>query len=163
MASATSWASSVGRRHNMQANRSRDTRPELALRRLVHASGLRYRGNFAPLPGLRRTADLVFTRQRIAVFIDGCFWHGCLDHKHEIRQNGEYWTEKLRSNVERDADTNWRLKTAGWTVLRFWEHEDSVEVSTKISGTVRERLDESRRLPIAQNPPGGLVTLSELP
>lgn len=144
MKRSISWASSVGRRHNMQAIRSRDTSPELAVRRLVHSTGLRYRVNIAPLPGLRRTADLIFTRRRIAVFIDGCFWHGCLAHKHEIRQNGHYWSKKLKSNVERDIDTNLKLAAAGWTVLRFWEHEDSVEASAKIVRAVRERIGERR-------------------
>jgi DNA mismatch endonuclease (patch repair protein) len=142
MTNSLSWASSVGRRRNMQAIRSRDTSHELAVRRLVHAAGLRYRVNFAPLPGLRRTADLVFTRQRIAVFLDGCFWHGCPVHKHEVRQNGEYWAQKLRSNVARDIDTNRKLETAGWTLLRFWEHEDSLQVSGVIVRAVREHIDE---------------------
>lgn len=77
MEAVESWASTPGRRRNMQAIRSRDTKPELAVRRLVHAAGLRYRVGVRPEPSLRRTADLVFTKRRVAVFIDGCFWHGC--------------------------------------------------------------------------------------
>src|SRR4051812_11803342 len=91
-----SWASSPGRRRNMQANRSRDTRPELAVRRLLHSQGLRYRVAIAPEPGLRRKADIVFTRTRVAVFIDGCFWHGCPEHGRSVFQhNIDYWPDKI--------------------------------------------------------------------
>lgn len=128
---------SPGRRLNMQAIRSRDTGPELAVRRIVHAAGLRYRVNFSPIPGLRRTADLVFTRKRVAVMIDGCFWHGCIQHSHKVSKNSEYWIRKLASNISRDLDTNARLVSAGWTVLRFWEHEDPNEVAKNIIRVVR--------------------------
>jgi DNA mismatch endonuclease (patch repair protein) len=121
----------------MQAIRSRDTAPELAIRRVLHAAGLRYRVHYAPLQGLRRTADIVFTKKRIAVMIDGCFWHGCLEHHHPVRSNEVYWNQKMASNVARDLDTNTRLVKAGWTVLRFWEHEDPNEVSAKIVITVQ--------------------------
>ncbi len=82
----------------MRGNRSRDTAPELVVRRLVHAMGLRYRVHTRPLPGLRRTADLVFTRQRVAVFIDGCFWHGCPEHHRQPGANSAYWSEKVARN-----------------------------------------------------------------
>ncbi|MEZ0447368.1 very short patch repair endonuclease [Cellulomonas sp. ICMP 17802] len=119
-----SWASSPGRRRNMQANRRRDTHAELAVRRLLHARGRRYRVDARPDPSLRRRADIVFTRQRIAVFIDGCFWHGCPEHgRKSFAHNVDYWPAKIAANVARDADTNARLARAGWTVLRFWEHE----------------------------------------
>ncbi|WP_369375745.1 very short patch repair endonuclease [Promicromonospora sp. Populi] len=122
-----SWAVSPGRRRNMQANRSRDTGPELALRKLLHARGLRYRIAARPLPALRRTVDLVFRRARVAVFMDGCYWHGCPEHYRVPKQHTGYWSVKIATNVERDRDTDTRLLEAGWTVLRFWEHEDPEE------------------------------------
>jgi DNA mismatch endonuclease (patch repair protein) len=121
----------------MQGNRSRDTSPELAVRRLLHAAGLRYRVHYRPEPSLRRTADIVFTRECLAIFIDGCYWHACPDHGTAARTNATYWSQKLQRNVARDADTTSRLEDAGWTVLRFWEHEDPVEVADKVVAIVR--------------------------
>ena len=89
----------------MQGNRSRDTSPELAVRRLLHAAGLRYRVDYRPEPSLRRTADIVFTKQRVAIFIDGCYWHACPEHGTSARANADYWSDKLQRNVARDADT----------------------------------------------------------
>ncbi|SHI50609.1 DNA mismatch endonuclease, patch repair protein [Nocardiopsis flavescens] len=126
-----------GVRKSMRANRGRDTGPELAVRRLVHAAGLRYRVSARPLPDLRRTADLVFTRRRIAVFVDGCFWHGCPEHHTRARTNADYWAEKVRANRERDADTDRRLARAGWTVLRIWEHEGADAAAQRIVAAVR--------------------------
>ncbi|EBM0725424.1 very short patch repair endonuclease, partial [Salmonella enterica subsp. enterica serovar Senftenberg] len=117
----------------MQANRSRDTQPELAVRRVLHADGFRYRVAAAPLAGLRRRADIVFTKQRIAVFIDGCFWHGCEEHgRTTFRHNVDYWPAKIAANRARDADTNARLSSAGWHVMRFWEHQNPVDVAKAI-------------------------------
>jgi DNA mismatch endonuclease (patch repair protein) len=89
------------------------------------------------MPSLRRTADLVFTRQRIAVFIDGCFWHGCPEHHRRPRANAEYWAMKVNGNRLRDISTDETLTAAHWTVLRFWEHEDPVEVAEAIRAAVR--------------------------
>lgn len=132
-----SWASSPASRKVMQGNRSRDTSPELAVRRLLHAAGLRYRVHFRPEPTLRRTADIVFTKQRVAIFIDGCYWHACPEHGTSARANADYWSAKLHRNVARDADTTARLEAAGWTVLRFWEHDNPLEVARVIASTVR--------------------------
>lgn len=133
-----SWASSEHARLTMRANRSRDTKPELAVRRLVHAMGLRYRVDFPPLPSIRRMrADLVFTRVRVAVFIDGCFWHGCPEHHTVARTNAEFWATKVLGNRARDERTNAVLNEAGWTVLRFWEHEDPTKAARAISEVVR--------------------------
>lgn len=113
----------------MQANRSRDTKPELAVRSALHSLGLRYRVAIAPVPDLRRRADIVFTKARVAVFIDGCFWHGCPEHgRTSFNHNADYWPAKIAANVDRDVDTTERLRCAGWTVLRFWEHENVAEV-----------------------------------
>lgn len=135
-----SWASSDAVRAVMRANRRRDTRPELAVRRGVHAHGLRYRVDFPPLPTRPRLrADLVFTRKKIAVFIDGCFWHGCPEHLRPARTNANFWTAKITANRERDARVNAELQEAGWTVLRFWEHEPTDAVVSKIIRYVTQR------------------------
>lgn len=138
MTRQASWASTPGRRRNMQANRSRDTGPELAVRRLLHAQGFRYRVAIRPEPSLRRRADIVFTKQRIAVFIDGCFWHGCPEHgRFEFQHNTDYWPHKIKTNRDRDVDTTDSLEVAGWQVLRFWEHEGAETVVSSIAATVR--------------------------
>lgn len=142
MDKSASWASTPGRRRIMQANRSRDTKPELAVRKLLHAAGLRYRVSYPPIGQLRRRADIVFTRQRIAVFIDGCFWHGCPDHgRGHFNVNSDYWSSKITTNRERDEDTSQRLIEDGWVVLRFWEHEDPPEVAVKIADAIAARMD----------------------
>ena len=121
----------------MRSNRGRDTKPELALRRAVHALGLRYRVNTRPLLAVRRTADLVFTRAKVAVFLDGCFWHGCPMHHTVAVTNAGFWANKVTDNRRRDADTDQRLSEAGWTSLRVWEHEDPCEAARRIEATVR--------------------------
>ncbi|MER7991792.1 very short patch repair endonuclease [Micromonospora chalcea] len=137
-----SWASSPGRRKNMQANRSRDTQPELAVRRLLHADGFRYRVHVQPVSGLRRRADLVFSRVKMAVFIDGCFWHCCPEHSHQMSINQEYWSTKLARNRERDRETNIALQARGWLALRFWEHEDPEKVANTIKNVYRRLRSE---------------------
>lgn len=132
-----SWASSPAARAVMQANRRTGTQPEMAVRRLVHAAGLRYRVDARPLPGLNRRADLVFTGPKVAVFIDGCYWHGCPEHGTTANTNAGYWRTKLARNRERDAETDRLLGDAGWTVIRAWEHEDPTEVATRIVQAVR--------------------------
>ncbi|MBA2949731.1 very short patch repair endonuclease [Streptomyces himalayensis] len=131
-----SWASSATRRRNMQAIRSRDTQPERLVRSLLHAQGLRYRVAAKPLPGLRRTADIVFRSAKLAVFIDGCYWHGCPEHYVPPKTNPGYWSSKVAGNVARDRDTDEQLMAAGWTVLRFWEHEAAEDCAIKIAATV---------------------------
>lgn len=101
----------------------RDTAPELLVRRQLHALGLRYRLHRRPLSGVRRTADIVFSRARVAVFVDGCFWHGCPEHGTAPKTNAAWWATKLACNIERDAETDALLAAAGWTVIRIWEHE----------------------------------------
>ena len=116
----------------MVGNRSRDTRPELAVRSAVHRSGLRYRVDARPLPELRRTADLVFRPAKVAVFIDGRFWHGCPEHYVAPRSNTDYWSAKVALNMQRDLDTTRRLREAGWTVLRYWEHDPPDDTAREI-------------------------------
>lgn len=122
----------------MQGNRGRDTKAELAVRRIVHAQGPRYRVNARPEPGIRRTADLLFTRARVAVFIDGCFWHGCPAHFTMPATNTEIWGAKIDGNRQRDAHTTSTLEDRGWVVLRFWEHEKPLSVASRIVEAVRD-------------------------
>jgi DNA mismatch endonuclease Vsr len=133
---AAGWASTPEVRNVMRANRSRDTGPEIALRSAVHALGLRYRVDKRPIPGLRRTADLVFAGPKVAVFLDGCFWHGCPEHHRPANRNSEFWTTKIDANQARDLDTNTALTAAGWTVIRVWEHEPPNEAARRIETAV---------------------------
>jgi len=123
----------------------RDTLPELAVRRLLHRQGLRYRVDKAPTPRLRRKADVVFSRSRVAVFIDGCYWHGCPDHCRLSGQNLAWWRDKIARNRERDADTDAMLRSAGWAVVRAWAHEDPIAVAMRIEDLVKRRSLPSRR------------------
>jgi len=132
-----SWASSPGVRASMRSNKGRDTKPELALRSAVHALGLRYRVNARPLEGVRRTADLLFTRARVAVFLDGCFWHGCPEHHTVAKTNGDFWAQKVSDNRRRDRDTDAKLAEAGWRSVRIWEHEDPAEAARRVREAVR--------------------------
>jgi DNA mismatch endonuclease (patch repair protein) len=134
---AESWATSEGTRKSMLSNKRRDTTTEIAVRRELFRRGLRYRVDLAPVPGLRRRADIVFTRAQIAVFIDGCFWHGCPAHGTTPKRNADYWVPKLAANAARDRDTDARLSAAGWIVARFWEHESPIAVADAIERLAR--------------------------
>lgn len=135
---ATPEASSPGVRLRMQATPRRDTPCERAVRSAVHRLGLRFRVD-RTLPGTRRRADLVFVRARVAVFIDGCFWHGCPSHGTWPKANAAWWKEKINANRVRDRDTNSRLTAARWRVMRFWEHEDATSAASKIAAVVKSR------------------------
>ncbi|MFC4586010.1 very short patch repair endonuclease [Sphaerisporangium corydalis] len=123
----------------MKANRSRDTKPELALRSAIHNLGLRYRVDARPIQELKRRADVVFTKARVAVFSDGCYWHGCPEHYRAARHNDEFWKDKIAKNQARDRDTDAKLLAAGWLVVRVWEHEDPTETADRIAQAVRRR------------------------
>jgi DNA mismatch endonuclease (patch repair protein) len=138
-----SWASSAGVRACMQANKGKDTKPEVALRSAVHALGLRYRVSTPPLKGFRRTADLAFRKARVAVFLDGCFWHGCPDHHTVAATNAKFWSNKVKQNQERDRHTDRRLTEAGWLSLRIWEHEDPGQAALRVRAVVASRLQEA--------------------
>ncbi len=135
-----SWATSPATRKAMQANRRRDTAPEMAIRRLVHARGLRYRVDARPLPAARHAADMIFTRARVAVFIDGCWWHGCTEHYRPPASNTTYWSRKVARNRERDRLADQALSGAGWTVVRVWEHEAPESAALRIEAVVRTEL-----------------------
>jgi len=135
-------ASSPSVRSVMQGNRKRDTKPELAVRKAIHRLGLRYRVARRPLPAARFTADLVFPSVRVAVFIDGCFWHGCPEHFSSPRTNASYWGPKIARNQARDAAAMTALRAAGWVGLRIWEHEAPDLAADRIAKTVHQARDE---------------------
>lgn len=124
----------------MKGNRKTDTKPEVALRSALHRSGARFhKDQNVKVDGRRAIrVDIVFSRAKLAVFVDGCFWHRCPDHGTEPRSNTSYWGPKLERNVMRDRDTDERLRKAGWAVLRIWEHE-RVETGNR---QVLDRLEE---------------------
>jgi DNA mismatch endonuclease, patch repair protein len=139
-ADAGSWATSFTARRAMQANRSVDSQPELRLRSALHRLGLRFRRNYAiEVDGLRVRPDVVFPRRRVAVFLDGCYWHGCPQHGEQPRANADYWKAKIDRNRRRDRRVDAVLRGAGWTVFRVWEHEDPLGVAPQIRELVRAR------------------------
>lgn len=136
-----SWASSPAVRNSMQGNKNRDTKPEMIVRRCLHASGLRYRVHARPIKDWNRRADLVFPRAKIAVFVNGCFWHGCPQHYTAPKTNAAYWVPKIKRNSERDVETFTRLKSEGWLVISMWEHEDLYKKSERIARRIRKRIE----------------------
>lgn len=132
-------ASSPAVRAVMQGNRAQDTRPELAVRSSLHRLGLRFHKHAQPLKGLRCKADVVFPREKVAVFVDGCFWHGCSEHGRVPSDRNGYWAAKLGRNMERDQRNNKALAAAGWLALRYWEHEDPGRVSLDVQAAVLRR------------------------
>ncbi|WP_430791283.1 very short patch repair endonuclease [Actinoplanes sp. G11-F43] len=121
----------------MRGNKSRDTGPERRLRSALHERGLRYRVNTRPLPGIRRTADVVFPKPKIAVFVDGCYWHGCPEHYRPSRANQQFWHTKIEGNKARDAETDRLLAAAGWVSIRVWEHEAPGLAADRVENAVR--------------------------
>lgn len=134
-----SWASSPQARNVMRANRKRDTNPELRLRRQVHKLGLRYQlgRRIAGEPPVM--PDLVFAGAKLAVFVDGCFWHGCPDHGVQPRTNIDYWGPKIQKNKARDQRVDRSLQALGWQTVRIWEHEDPVKAAARIRSIVETR------------------------
>lgn len=122
----------------MRRQARRGTAPELALRRELHRRGWRYYVDRAPLPAKRRRrADLVFPRLKVAVFVDGCFWHRCPQHGTTPKTNTTWWTTKLDKNVERDRDTDRDLRARGWTICRVWEHQDPGDAAATVEAALR--------------------------
>lgn len=126
-------------RSRLQRQPRRDTSPEVALRSILHRQGLRFRVDRKPLSWMRTRADLVFGPTKIAVFVDGCFWHRCPEHGSIPRNNREWWIEKLEANVQRDRRVDGQLREAGWIVLRFWEHEDPIAAAASVAAEVHAR------------------------
>jgi DNA mismatch endonuclease, patch repair protein len=124
----------------MKAVRRHGTQPERELRSALYARGLRYRVDVSPIRGFGRRADLVFSRARIAVYVDGCFWHSCPQHATTPKSNREWWEEKLAANVARDRKTDRDLAELGWTVVRVWEHEDMESAAERIAALYSDRI-----------------------
>lgn len=116
----------------MSRTRGKDTAAELAIRRALHARGWRYRVNTRPVDTIRRTGDIVFTKRKVVVLIDGCFWHGCPQHYVVPKTRTEWWVDKITGNMRRDEETTHLWVDAGWRVLRFWEHEPASNVVVRI-------------------------------
>jgi DNA mismatch endonuclease (patch repair protein) len=124
----------------MRANKKRDTSPELKVRSALHRRGFRFRVNSAIRAGAVKTrGDIVFAPIRLAVFVDGCFWHGCRIHGTDPQRNRAYWSAKLQRNRQRDGLVNSSLRQAGWIVLRYWEHSDPENVADEIAAVIRDR------------------------
>ncbi|MDA8286331.1 MAG: very short patch repair endonuclease [Actinomycetota bacterium] len=121
----------------MQRTGRRDTAAECAVRSELHRRGLRYFVDRRVVPDTRRRVDIVFPQRKIAIFVDGCFWHSCSMHRSVPRANRDWWVAKLAANERRDRETDAQLEDAGWTVLRFWEHEDPMAVADTIEANVR--------------------------
>ena len=124
----------------MAATRGANNRADRLIRSALHRLGLRFRIQRRLIPGSTRTVDIVFPRARLAVFVDGCFWHYCPVHGSRPKANAEWWKRKIRQNVERDRDTDRRLRELGWLVVRIWEHEDPAEAADRIAEAYYESL-----------------------
>ena len=136
-------APAVSRR--MAATRGRDNAGERALRSELHRRGLRFRVHYGVLEGTRRTVDIAFPRAKVAVFRDGCFWHGCPIHGTQPRNNAAWWRAKIEGNQARDRDTDARLRKLGWRVIRVWEHDTTA--ADRIAAVVSHRLQTRKRRP----------------
>ncbi|HCF99768.1 MAG TPA: very short patch repair endonuclease [Chloroflexi bacterium] len=128
----------------MRSNRGKDTALEVSIRSGLHLAGLRFKKHKRPLANLRCEADVVFPRQRMAVFIDGCFWHGCPQHATRPATNREWWAAKLDRNLERDALNTAELHRAGWVVVRIWEHEDVATAVRRVEQLLSSLAESSR-------------------
>ncbi|WP_235216671.1 very short patch repair endonuclease [Archangium violaceum] len=137
--------SSQAAEQRMKAQRSKDTAAELAVRSALHRLGLRFRVN-RPVVGQRRKADVVFPSERVAVFIDGCFWHGCPLHATWPKANADFWRAKIEANKARDEATDQALRTAGWSAIRVWEHEDAQGAALRILQYIEKKRAEPRRM-----------------
>jgi DNA mismatch endonuclease, patch repair protein len=129
----------------MKRVRQKNTTAESELRRRLHALGLRYRTQVAVLTKPRRVADVTFSGLRVAVFVDGCFWHGCPQHATWPKQNAEFWRAKIETNIARDADTDERLLADGWVVVRVWAHESPERAAAKVASIVQKRREMLRQ------------------
>lgn len=134
--STESWASSAGVRRSMRSNQGRNTRLEVELRRALHRKGLRFWKHRRPLAMLRCEADVVFPRLKLAVFVNGCFWHGCPVHASWPVSHAEFWKGKLEGNQARDRWQDAQLAASGWTVLRLWEHQSLTEMTCEVEEAV---------------------------
>lgn len=141
--SARVEASAPEARRRMQGVRQKNTSAESSLRRKLHALGLRYRIQVPILAQPRRVADVVFRGLRVAVFVDGCFWHGCPQHATWPKENAEFWRAKILANRQRDRDTDKRLRAAGWRVVRVWAHEPPERAARRVAKIIAKRKSQS--------------------
>ena len=125
-------------RSRMQNTRRRDTGPERRIRSLLHARGLRFRVHARPIGTVRSHVDILFRRFHVAVFIDGCFWHGCPEHGTWPKNNARWWREKIEANQARDRRIETTLEDAGWSVVRIWEHEDPQSAAERVIAAIEE-------------------------
>lgn len=130
--------SSLDVERRMKHQRRRDTAPEAALRSELWRRGLRYRVDHKVV-GRRRRVDIAFIRAKVAVFVDGCFWHRCPEHGTAPKANAGWWSDKLDANVSRDRATDSELTSVGWQVIRVWEHEEVLNAADRIEAVVRSR------------------------
>lgn len=145
----------VATTRRMAATSGRDNSRERSLRSALHLRGLRFRLHRRLLKDSRRTVDIAFLRARTAVFLDGCFWHGCPAHRSWPKNNAEWWREKIEANIARDRDTDRRLREEGWTVLRVWEHEAVEMAAERIERTVRGALGQVEKMVSLRRGPSG--------
>jgi DNA mismatch endonuclease (patch repair protein) len=137
---AGSWATSPRVRKAMLSNRSRDTVPEKELRSALHRLGLRFRKDrLLQLEDVRVRPDIVFPRARVAVFLDGCFWHRCPEHASDPKTHSDYWGPKLEANVSRDRRVDAALSAAGWQTVRVWEHEAPADAAKRVAAVIAAR------------------------
>ncbi|HML39854.1 MAG TPA: DNA mismatch endonuclease Vsr [Bellilinea sp.] len=134
--------SSFAAKRRMEAAKPKDTLPEIKLRAALKELGIDFEVDVKPIEDLKRRADILFREDGIAVFVDGCFWHGCPIHGTQAKANAEFWTEKIKRNKDRDVDTNQRFEAAGWTVIRVWEHEYPIEAAMKIAEIIERRRNQ---------------------
>ena len=121
----------------MLGNRRTDTGPQIKLRSALHGAGLRFRKDYAiRLSDSTIRPDIVFTRARVAVFLDGCFWHSCPEHATTPKRNADFWAQKLTRNLQRDREQSLALVAAGWTVVRVWEHVATDEAAQDVAEVV---------------------------
>jgi DNA mismatch endonuclease (patch repair protein) len=132
--------SSEDARLRMERQARRNTAPEVALRSNLHRRGLRFRIHVRPSPASRREADIVFSSAKVAVFVDGCFWHGCPDHVTWPKKNAEWWRAKIEANQARDRDTDSKLCAQGWLSIRVWEHEDPALAAERVARIIQARI-----------------------
>jgi DNA mismatch endonuclease, patch repair protein len=135
-------ASAPSVRQRMQTTGRRDTPPELRVRSLLHRNGYRFRVDVSPVSATRSRADIVFPRLKFAIYIDGCFWHGCAQHGTWPKANGDWWRHKIETNRNRDVANTTILMRSGWTVIRVWEHEDPDIVVETIIAALRSRMQQ---------------------
>jgi DNA mismatch endonuclease, patch repair protein len=154
-----------GRSANMRAIRRADTKPEIALRRALHRQGYRFRKDYRLdlADGKRVRPDIAFTARRVAVFVDGCFWHACPEHGGKPANNVWYWEPKLRRNVERDRSADAALDAAGWSVVRIWEHETLEAAVTAVLAALATAVPARARQPAPDMHPTPAAKVAQEP